>query len=180
MMAAPKTKKTSKKTGKTFFPAIYGSWEDMQKEKFRMIFGKLGDNFIRSMKNKKILDIGAGAGYLGDFLAEKGIENIIALEPDRKMPGTKNSFIHGKAEDMPFKPATFDFAFIIDTIHLAKRIDASCLKKNGIVVVSLFCNDENIEEKREMMLEKINDFEMQTEFTTDTREKEIVIIARKK
>ncbi len=176
-----RTSRTKRRSTKTFFPAIYDSWDTLQREKFQQILEKLGKEFASDLKKKRILDIGAGAGYLEDFLAGKNIpaKNVIAIEPDRKMLKSTRNFVLGKAEEMPFRKGSFDAAFILDAIHLL-NFDGECLKKNGIIIVSLFCNDENTEEKRGMIAEKLKGFAIQTEFVTDTKEKEIVIVARKK
>ncbi len=170
-----------KKSSPKFFTDIYGSWEELQREKFEKIFGRLGEKFTTQLKTKRILDIGAGAGYLEKFLAERRvpIKNIVALEPDRKMLRATNNFILAKAEDMPFKEQSFDIAFIFDAMHLIDKIDTSCLRDGAVIVVSLFCNDENLEEKRELAAGKIKGFNIENEFVIDTKEKELVIVAKR-
>ncbi len=162
------------------FSEIYGSWQVIQKEKFEMIFKALGDDFLKNLENKKILDIGAGSGFLGDFLSGTA-SNITAMDPDKVMVNaakSKANFVLGNAEQMPFQQNTFDAAFCIDSIHLFDP-DISVLKRDGLVVVSVFFNDGNYNEKRDMVISKLNGFEIQREFIVPSREKEFVVIARK-
>ena len=80
---------------------------------------------------------------------------------------------------MPFKDNSFDIAFLFDVIHLVDA-DFNCLKAGGLAVVSVFYNDDNYREKREQLQRKLSEFEILNEFSLNTREKEFVVVARKK
>ncbi len=163
------------------FSHVYASWEELQREKFEKIFERLGDRFSMQLKGKTILDIGAGSGYLERFLAERGVRpgKIIAIEPDRSMIKTKKNFVLSRAEEMPFKDSSFDFAFLFDVLHLVSSLDTTSLKKGCIIVATMFCNDENYREKRALLEEKMGSFTILEEFVLDSKEKEIVAVAIK-
>lgn len=158
---------------------IYSHWKGMQQEKFEKIFRHLGENFLAQLRRMRLIDIGAGAGYLEEFLVARGVKNTVALEPDRKMLKQKKNFVIARAEDMPFRQGSFDAAFIVDAIHLMEP-DLSCLKRGGLLVAAMFCTDDSYEERRALLLGKLENFEVIREFTTDSREKEAVVVAKKR
>ena len=163
------------------FTYVYGSWEPVQMEKLSGIFRALGEGFFRGMEGKKIADIGAGPGYLGKFLEEKGISlDIIALDPDRSAIRANRNAVIGRAEEMPFREGSFDAAFIIDAMHLFKEADFSFLKKGGIIVAATFYNDDNYPEKKRLLMESLGNFYVAREFALWGREKELVLIAVKR
>lgn len=164
-----------------FSPEIYDSWHDIQREKIEKIFQILGEGFLDSLKGRKILDVGAGSGVLEEFLARQKIE-AIAAEPDMKMAASsksKKNFVLAKGEEAPFRKGSFDVIFAIDSIHLIKRVDFDSLKKDGVVVVTTFFNDGNFDSKRKMVLKKLRGLKIEKEFSVETREKELVVVARK-
>jgi SAM-dependent methyltransferase len=165
------------------FSDVYASWKQLQMQKYGGIFQILGDDFFCP---GLILDIGAGSGFLEEFMAQKGIDNssfnIIALEPDIAMimqAASRRDFVQGSASNMPFKPGSFDFAFCIDSIHLFDP-DFSPLKKGAKIVATLFCNDTNYMEKRQIILSKLSDFDVISEHEIGGKEKEIMIMAKKR
>jgi SAM-dependent methyltransferase len=161
--------------------SVYKSWEKIQKEKFDQI-AKHTDKelFSRIFHKRLILDMGCGNGYLerayrGDFV---GIDNdpemlakSVALFPR----------VMGDGDELPFKDAAFDSVVSIDTVHLIKTNDfLRVLKPGGIVLFSVFFNNENHEERKEMLRKKVSGLIVIQEFDTHTKEKEHVIIAMKK
>ncbi|MBI4170983.1 MAG: class I SAM-dependent methyltransferase [Candidatus Aenigmarchaeota archaeon] len=168
------------------FSHVYGSWRSVQKEKFEKIFARLGSEFINTLESKLVIDIGAGSGYLEEFLQEKGIDtkNITALEPDRKMIKQnrgKAHFVLGKAEQLPFRENSFDAAFIFDAIHLFQdRNFIEVVKPEGMLILTIFFNDSNYYDKRKILHENLSDCVIVDEFSIATREKELVAVAKKK
>ena len=85
------------------------------------------------------------------------------------------------AKDLPFKSDSFDVVISIDTMHTVEGIDFHrVLRKDGIILLSLFFNDENYLDKRKMLLEKVKGMKVLKEFELSGREKEYVIVAVKK
>jgi SAM-dependent methyltransferase len=163
------------------FSEIYDSWEAVQKEKFEMIFQVLGKDFPSCMKNKCILDLGAGSGFLEEFLESRGIgtKNIVCLEPDKIMIKHYKNFVMGSGEKTPFKKNVFDIAFLFDVMHLVDCPDFSSLKRGCLIIATIFYNDGNYSEKRARLLKKLSIFDILEEFSIDSKEKEFVVIARK-
>ncbi|MFM8887141.1 MAG: class I SAM-dependent methyltransferase, partial [Chthoniobacterales bacterium] len=71
----------------------------------------------------KVLDIGCGKGFLLYDLAQAvpGLE-VTGLEISRyaiehAKPEIKDRLVEGKASELPFKDAEFDFVFSINTLH---------------------------------------------------------------
>jgi len=162
-----------------FFSKIYKSWRNIQKEKYEKIF----DSIKFELENKRILDIGSGSCYLEEFLSNKGIRNIIALDIDRGMIEQRDidiPLILADGNSLPFKDYVFDLIISIDSIHLIKKNDFSgILKKNGFVLFSIFFNKENYEEKKNLLKEKLKSFEIINEFEIKGRENEYFVLAKK-
>jgi SAM-dependent methyltransferase len=163
----------------TFSSGIYGSWEEGQKEKISKIFSFLGGEFLQPFRGKTALDIGAGSGYLSEFLGKSGIR-VIAIEPDRTMIKNKKDLLLARGEQMPFRRNSFDMLVAIDSIHLIKNEDfLDCLKPGGLVIASLFFNGENFEEKKGQIWGRLKNFEVQHAFSIMARESEVVVVAKK-
>ncbi len=162
-----------------FSSGIYASWQKVQKEKFRQAKKHLGPLMDDIFENKIVLDVGCGSGYLeGKF---KG--NFIGI--DRELSMLKNSVamfqkVLADAKDLPFLEESFDTVVSIDTMHTVEGTDFQrVLKEGGIALLSIFFNDENYPERKEMLLKKIGSMKILHEFELTGREKEYVVIARK-
>jgi len=160
--------------------SVYKSWEAIQKEKYDHI-AKHTDKelFSRIFHKKLILDIGCGCGYLqktfsGDFI---GIDNDAEMLAKSVAIFPK---VRGDGNFLPFKDGVFDTIISIDTIHLIKWYDfLRVLKPGGLVLFSLFFNDENYDEKKKLLRKKVSDLVVLQEFDMHTKEKEHVIVAIK-
>lgn len=159
--------------------SVYGSWEAIQKEKFDSIHAQADKELFSRVFSKLVLDIGCGNGYLqkvykGDFV---GIDNDIDM-----LTRSVSLFprVHADGNHLPFKDKSFDAIVSIDTMHLIKWYDfVRVLKPGGLVLFSVFFNDDNFEERKELLRKKVSDLVILQEFDTPTREKEHVIIAMK-
>ncbi|HLC77050.1 MAG TPA: class I SAM-dependent methyltransferase [archaeon] len=162
----------------TFSPGIYVSWQKLQKEKFigmKKHLGPLADQVFTD----HILDVGCGFGYLEREF--KG--TFIGIDKDMSM--LKNSVeifpkVLGTAEDLPFKDEAFDSVVSVDTMHSVEGSDFQrILKDGGFALLSIFFNDQNYSERKELLRSKVEGMELLLEFEMLGREKEYVIVARK-
>jgi SAM-dependent methyltransferase len=158
---------------------VYGSWDRIQAEKFRRMKGRLHGEILEKLLQGQVLDIGCGSGFLqrelpGDYI---GVDN------DEKM--LRSSVVQfprvlGDGNKLPFSDYSFDSIVSMDTMHLIRTKDfARVLRPGGLVLFTTFFNDENYEDRRKMLLEKLKDFVIVDEFTMDTKEKEYVVVATK-
>ena len=160
--------------------SVYKSWEAIQKEKYLAI-GSHTDKeiFTRLFHKRLILDIGCGNGYLqreykGDF---------IGIDSDAEMLAKSVALfpkVLGDGNTLPFKADVFDSIVSIDTMHLIKERDfLRVLKPGGLALFSVFYNNENYEERKQALREKVAGMIILQEFDIQTKEKEHVIIAMK-
>ncbi len=155
-----------------YFSHIYQSWEGLQKQKYERIFSVIGKDFL---SGKLILDIGSGKGYLEKFLSDIDCK-IISLDTDK----TASIDVLGSSDNLPFRNECFDVVISIDTMHLTKGNDFSrVLKENGIALLAAFFNDSNYEERKSMLKEKLDGFDIIHEFEIRGRENEYVVAGRK-
>ncbi len=155
-------------------PRIYREWmEKTQEEKIRKI--------LRRVEARgKILDIGAGTGTL-----EKFIEAVAVDINEEHLKSMHTKFkIKASGDALPFKNESFDFVFCIDTVHLLKNHEdmTRVLKKEGVLVISIFCYEQNLKLKSEW-LRKIVDklgLKIEEEFVVKAeKEWDFVVIAKK-
>ncbi len=160
--------------------SVYKSWEAIQKEKYLAIGAHTDKEiFSRIFHRKLVLDIGCGNGYLqreykGDF---------VGIDSDAEMLAKSVALfpkVLGDGNMLPFKDAVFDSIVSIDAMHLIKTSDfLRVLKIGGLVLFSVFYNNENYEERKQALRGKVSDMVVLQEFDIQTREKEHVIIAVK-
>jgi len=162
-----------------FFSEIYGSWKEIQRQKYKQIFSVLGKDFFAALEMKLVLDLGCGIGYFESFMKENGIKaKIIGI--DTEFARNDFPFVIGDGNELPFKNNVFDAVFCIDAIHLIKTKDfARVIKKKGLVLFAVFFNNENYEERKSLVKEKLAGFEILLEFEINGKEKEYVVLARK-
>ena len=162
-----------------FFPDIYGSWEEKQKEKYDGIFRVLGDDFLSGLFRARTLDIGYGTGFLEKFLESRNIQAKLYGIDTRPAPAER--FVLGDGAQMPFRDGSFGFVVSIDTMHLVKGDDfRRVLENRGHALLGLFFNDGNKQERMKMLHDKLRGFEILTEFELRGAENEYVILARKR
>lgn len=158
---------------------IYGSWWPIQKEKFRAIKRHLGPLYDEIFRDRTVLDIGCGFGYLekefkGSFI---GVDNDLLMLIGQVIIFPK---VLGNGDNLPFKDSCFDSIVSIDTIHLLKSNDfMRVLKQGGFALVSVFFNNENYMEKKDMLLKRIEPLDFIMGFEIRGRENEYVVIAVK-
>ncbi len=125
---------------------IYENWlGKVQEEKIRKI--------IEEVKPfGKILDVGCGTGVLERFV------NAVAVDINLEyLKGVKSNIkILASGDTLPFKNDVFDFVFCIDVAHLLKNLQdlVRVLRKHGKLVVSIFGNGQNLEERKERLRKK--------------------------
>ena len=117
----------------------------------------------------KILDVGSGPGFLEEFV--DAVATDVDLENLKKARGKK---VLCTGDALPFKDKSFDWLFCLDTVHKLKN--TSDLKRVGKnLVVSLFCNENNAEEKMEE-LKAMFPCHKQSFFVKTEREWDAVVI----
>lgn len=166
-----------------FSPKIYGSWKDVQREKYESILNILGREFIRSMfAGRRVLDMGIGFGYFEEFLRESRIGSTI-VGIDRDCEAAKRCrapLVVGNANRLPFRSGAFDIILSIDTFHSVKSADFSrVLRKKGLALITMFFNDYNYDKVQQDIKDKLWGFEIICAFEIRGKENEYVVLARK-
>jgi len=120
--------------------SIYGSWmAKTQREKITQL--------LREIRPKgRILDVGAGPGFLEEFIP--AIATDIDLENLKKAKGHK---VLCSGDELPFKQKAFDWVFCIDTVHLLVGTDELERVSGGRVVLTAFCNENSFEQKLQQL-----------------------------
>lgn len=152
---------------------IYKDWmKETQIEKLNSI--------IKAAKPKgKILDVGAGPGFLSHL-----IENVVSVDIDEEnLKFARGETVIASGDKLPFQDKSFDYVFCIDTVHLLKNPHEliRVLKSNGKLVVSTFCNEGNYKEKIKWLksLYPGVTIEMETMVTAKKENDAVLIIKRK-
>ncbi|KHO48067.1 MAG: hypothetical protein QT00_C0001G0079 [archaeon GW2011_AR5] len=161
-----------------FTPGIYGSWQQVQEQKYKEMKRQLGGLFGEVFSGV-ILDVGCGFGYLektfkGRYIgadnSSEMLHNQVAIFPRVLADGGS----------LPFKNGSFDSVISIDAMHLIRGDDFKrVLKKGGTAMISIFFNDRNYVERKEMLREKLSGMDILHDFTIHGRENEYVAVARK-
>jgi SAM-dependent methyltransferase len=114
---------------------VYSKWmAATQRQKLKQLLADL-------RPAGKILDVGAGPGFLEEILP--AIATDIDLENLRKAKGLK---VLCSGDALSFKSRIFDWVFCVDTTHLLKNVEE--LERTGKnVVLTAFCNENNYQEK---------------------------------
>lgn len=170
-----------------FFSKIYKSWEGIQEEKYRKMLLGFDKDLLAAAFSGRVLDVGAGSGLLERFLQKEGFDlyGWVCLDPDHDMlKGGEWKFpferMVGDGNHPPFKPESFDNLVCLDSIHLIKEDFFWVLKRGGSIMISIFCNPDNIEEKRKSLKKRLEGMELLEEFVARGRESEIFVLARKR
>ena len=158
---------------------FYGSWTAVQKEKFAQIKRRLQPEMLEKIKKGTVLDVGCGNGLL-----QKEFDgHFVGVDVDEKMLAKSVSIfpcVIGDGSSLPFADYSFDAVISVDAMHLIKGRDfARVLKPGGIVLMAIFFNDSNYEERKQMLMDKLKGMKIIDEFTVNTKEKEYVVVAEK-
>lgn len=166
-----------------FFPSIYESWKDVQREKYESILNILGKEFIRGLfSGRRVLDMGIGFGYFEDFLHENRIKaDIVGLDRDQQAAKKCGvPLVVGNANRLPFVSGAFDIILAIDSFHSVRSGDFSrVLKKKGIMLVTMFFNEHTYDKVCSDIKEKLAGFDVICAFEVRGKESEYVVLARK-
>jgi len=87
--------------------------------------GVVIDFLNQLLPDGRILDIGAGNGFVGDQLIGRDRRCVVALEPESRMVDASRPLVWAKGvvQDIPFHDATFDGAYATWAYFLAGRPD---------------------------------------------------------
>ncbi|MBI4014870.1 MAG: class I SAM-dependent methyltransferase [Candidatus Aenigmarchaeota archaeon] len=168
-----------------FMPQVYGSWQEIQWEKYEQIMKTLGRNFFAAMVAKRTLDIGSGSSYFERFLVsnEIDVKNVVSLDirEDYMKRVERENLVVGDGNALPFKDERFDVVLSIDTMHLVKGDDyRRVLKPGGLVFFAVFFTEGVYEERKSLLKNMLAGTDILFEFEVHGQEKEYVIVARKK
>ena len=131
-----------------FFSEIYEkSWKKKQEQKYKQLIPKIKRYLNKEMK---VLDIGAGQGWIYNDFKKEGIEfkKVTAIEPDKKMIDKKNkkiNYINTSFEKFNARQK-YDLIIIFDSLHLIEEKEKikKFLKKEGMVLISLPLHYKNL------------------------------------
>ena len=171
--------------GSVFSDKIYGSWREIQREKYEKLWHELmllGLN----IKNGLALDVGIGRGYFEEFLIDKNDKNkikIIGVDKSRDMlekcSALLNRLVQADGDNLPFMDEVFDCVVCFDTVHLLKSVDEMkrVLKCSGFLLIS----EPYLEQRRDMINNIISasGLSLIKEFVLEGREKELVVVCKK-
>ena len=166
-----------------FFSKIYRSWKEIQEEKYRRILLGFDSELLGKAFSGRVLDVGSGSGFFELFLKEQGfnLSKWVCLDPDIDML-RESGFerMLGDGNHLPFKPGGFDCVVCLDSIHLIREDFFWILRPGGFALVSIFCNQGNLEDRRKFLRERTKGLETLGEFQAGGRESGIFILARKR
>lgn len=160
---------------------IYDSWRELQDAKYGEMMRIIGKPLFSKIFSSLTLDIGAGDSQFLRFLRFNGIDaNIVGMDVSKEMRRDV-PFVIGDGDAPPFRNASFSSVVCIDTAHLLRTDNFKrVLKQGGFSLFATFFNAQNYEERKDALKGKLADFDILMEFEVHLREKEYVILARKK
>lgn len=85
---------------------------DLNQASIEFIFKHIGED-----KNKKIIDIGCGNGYLLSLLKQKGYTNLTGSDIINKMDDPSINFIQGNIQSLPILDQEYDVVLCNHTIE---------------------------------------------------------------
>ena len=104
-------------------------------------------------KNVKCIDIGCGGGRYSKYLKKKGTQ-VIAVDKYTNMANSLKEynieFINASFDNLPLKNESFDLILSIGVLHNATTLNEiekafsemnRILRKNGMIILSIFTND---------------------------------------
>lgn len=100
------------------------------------------EEILKTIRNKKVLEVGCGRGYLARKLSEKNLVTAcdIVLSDQLKQEKSQVRYIEANIEALPFKDRSFDFVVTTHTLEhvqdIAKAVsELRRVAKEGLVVV---------------------------------------------
>jgi ubiquinone/menaquinone biosynthesis C-methylase UbiE len=136
---------------------------------------------LPNLKGKKVLDIGIGSGYFEEFLESRGIDaDIIGIDPSKEMMQGSSKAAIADGNELPFHDSSFDMVICLDAAQFINSDDfIRVLKPSGLVMFSIFFNKQNLEQRRSMLRNKLNNFIILKELIIEEKESEYAVLARK-
>jgi SAM-dependent methyltransferase len=139
---------------------LYKDWmAETQRAKLKQIVS-------RAKPKGRILDVGAGPGFLEELLPS-AIATDVDLENLKLVKGLK---VKASGDALPFRNGSFDTVLCIDTVHLLKGVNEleSAVKTNGRLIVSAFCNPANCQQKMAELKAIFQQVKLVDEFFAET------------
>lgn len=159
---------------KLFTPYIYADWMGItQREKIAELLKK-----VKLKKYTKVLDVGSGHGFLGEF-----IDDFVAVDVDAvSLHRNKGKRVLASGNQLPFADSSFDAVFCLDTVHLLSGSDelGRVVKKRGHVVITRYCSEYNKMERMVELKALLAGWEVLDEFVVGSSEREMdaVVVCR--
>lgn len=94
--------------------------ENNRNIKAKKIEAVCSDYLVRPIKNMKILDIGAGTGYISQYFAQKNDVTALDVVEQIKVKDRKFKFVKNDTKKLPFENGTFD---IVIFNHVVEHLD---------------------------------------------------------
>jgi|Deesub1362A_J573_1020465.scaffolds.fasta_scaffold00057_14 SAM-dependent methyltransferase len=137
---------------------------------------KIKDILKKVKPEGRVLDIGAGPGFLSQFVPVLSVD--IDLPNLKKAKGAR---ILADGRNLPFKDECFSTIFCIDTFHLLDNSDElmRVLKPNGKAVISAYCNKYTRIEKLKALESVFNNYKIVSKFIVGKEELDAVVVVEK-
>ena len=148
---------------------VYPFWmADTQKEKIKQIL-------VRVPPKGRILDVACGPGFLEKLVIGEVRKKLVAVDINSEyIDNVKRDFpevtaLVGDANELKFPNGSFDVIYAIDIIHLLDSEKffsgvMNVLDSRGKLVVTVFCNEHNLQEKDEWLKSIVKGFSIEEEF----------------
>jgi ubiquinone/menaquinone biosynthesis C-methylase UbiE len=97
---------------------------------------------LKTIRNKTVLEVGCGRGYLAEKLAQKNKVTACDIVLSDKLKASKGSvsYIEANIESLPFKDDAFDYIVTTHTLEHVQRLSVAIAElrrvaKHGLVIV---------------------------------------------
>ena len=168
-----------------FSSKIYESWRSLQYEKFSFLVKHYPQFFTGT-----ILDLACGNNFLKHYFKSKNV-NINIISSDIVLNAKHSHNLHeplvqcnisggdvvADGANLPFPSESFEKIISIDALHLF-RPDLRVLKKGGLILASIFFNDDNFEERKSLLYSRLEGLFVTNELIFKGQEKELFVLAR--
>ncbi len=150
-------------------------------KKYNRFLVELVTDTTDNLKQKKVLDFGAGSGTYSDLLKERGVA-VDCLEPDAtlgKVLAKKNYKVHDSSAKL--KPNTYDviysfnvFEHIEDDFEAARQV-SKALKPGGVLIIyvpafqTLYSSmDKKVEHVRRYKMDRLQKISIENKLSVST------------